>query len=91
MIVTNSLAKVVVSIAAWITPGTVGVTLWPFIFIHPKVQALNTRIVRHEEKHLEQYKRYWIVGFLPLYIYQFIRYGYKDMALEVEARAAERK
>jgi len=89
MIITNWTAKVIVKVAAWITPGTVGVTLWPFIFIYPTVEAQNERLIRHEKKHLEQYKRYWIVGFLPLYIYQFIRYGYKDMALEVEARAAE--
>ena len=89
MIITNWTATFIVKIAAWITPGTAGVTLWPFIFICPKSQAQNGRLIRHEQKHLEQYKRYWIIGFLPLYIYQFVRYGYKDMELEKEARAAE--
>jgi len=89
MIVTNFIAKLIVKIAAWITPGTKGVTLWPFIFICPKSQAQNGRLIRHEKKHLEQYKRYWIVGFLPLYLYQFIRFGYYNAPLEIEARAAE--
>ena len=76
----------IVKIAAWITPGTAGVTLWPFIFIYPPKEAKNLRLVKHELVHIDQWKRYWIVGFLPLYLYQFIKYGYKNMPLEIEAR-----
>jgi len=73
-----------------LTPGTEGVTLWPCIFIYPPEKE-NERLLKHEEKHLEQWKRYWILGFPFVYIYQFIRHGYKDMSLEIEARIAERE
>jgi len=92
MIITGFLARFIVWVAAKIVPGTVGVTIWPFIFIWPKKWAKNKKLVKHEQKHLEQYKRYWIVGFLPVYIYYSIKYGYWDNPLEIEARkAADRR
>ena len=45
--------------------------------------------IRHERKHQEQWQRYWYVGFLVLYVYQYLKYGYWDMPLEIEAREAE--
>ena len=44
--------------------------------------------IKHENKHVEQWWRYWVVGFLPVYLYQICRYGYYDAPLEVEAREA---
>lgn len=89
MIITNKIARWIVGAAEKITPGTDAVTVWPFIFIK-KEYANDQKLLRHERKHLEQWKRYWIVGFFPIYLYQFLRFGYKDMALEVEAREAEK-
>ena len=91
MIVSNWIAKIIVNLAGRMTPGTLGVTLWPFIFIYPEKWAKNKRLVKHEKKHLEQYKRYWIIGFLPIYIYYHVKYGFLDNPLEIEARASERK
>ena len=89
MIITNYIARVIVAIAAAITEGTRGVTLWPFIFIWPKKYAIDQRLIRHERKHLEQYKRYWIVGFLPVYLYYHFKLGYQKNPLEIEAREHE--
>ena len=91
MIVTSAVANWVVKFADRFNPiDTVGVTIWPFIFIWPAKHTENKRLVRHEKKHLEQWKRYWVVGFLPLYIWYHIRYGYINNPLEVEARFAEK-
>jgi hypothetical protein len=90
MIITNFIAKIIVKIADKLNDYNIcGVTIWPFIFIWPPASAQYETLIRHEKKHLEQYKRYWIVGFLPVYLYQFIKYGYRDMPLEIEARLAE--
>lgn len=86
MIISNAIAKIVIRIAKIFTPNVIGVTIWPFIFIYPKVFKDNQSLIRHEMVHIKQYKRYWIIGFLPVYIYQFIRYGYERMPLEIEAR-----
>lgn len=91
MIATNFIARLIVGLASKITPGTLGVTIWPFIFIWPKKYRGKGSLIRHEKKHLEQWKRYWIVAFLPVYCYQFIKYGYEKMPLEQEARVAEKK
>lgn len=85
MIITNWTARVIVWLAARITPGTLGVTIWPFIFIWPPEMAKRKKLVAHERVHLVQWRRYWIVGFPFVYVYQFLRYGYKNMPLEVEA------
>lgn len=45
---------------------------------------------RHELKHVEQYQRYGIPGFLVRYFYYQLRYGYHLNPLEIEAREAER-
>ncbi|WP_018630426.1 hypothetical protein [Niabella aurantiaca] len=50
----------------------------------------DERWVRHELKHIEQYKRYGVLGFLFRYLIQTIRHGYYNCPLEKEARAAER-
>ena len=49
----------------------------------------DLKLIKHEKKHLEQWKRYLIVGFLPMYIYYHIKYGYRANPLELEARRAE--
>lgn len=86
MIITNCISKIIVKIACWFLPNIKGITIYPFIFIYPSTFRINQTLVNHERKHLEQYKRYWIVGFLPLYIYYHIKYGYVKNPLEVEAR-----
>ena len=45
---------------------------------------------RHEECHKRQWRRGWYVGFLFLYLWYQLRYGYERNPYEVEARKAER-
>lgn len=49
----------------------------------------DERWLRHELKHIEQFKRYGIVGYLVKYTVASIRYGYYNNPFEVEAREAE--
>jgi hypothetical protein len=49
----------------------------------------NRPWVRHELKHVEQYQRFGMVGFLVRYIVYSVRHGYANNPLEVEARQAE--
>lgn len=50
---------------------------------------ISPRLLRHEQKHVEQYARYGTIGFLVRYAWYSLRYGYQRNPLEVEARAAE--
>ena len=50
----------------------------------------DQRWVRHEMKHVEQFKKYGFVRFLCLYAFESLRSGYYNNRFEKEARAAER-
>jgi len=49
----------------------------------------NTPWLRHEVCHVKQYRRYTFLGFLILYLWQYLRHGYYHNRFEKEARAAE--
>ncbi|RYY18650.1 MAG: DUF4157 domain-containing protein [Chitinophagaceae bacterium] len=49
----------------------------------------NERWVKHEMKHIEQYRRYGLIPFLWKYLIESIRHGYYNNRYEAEARAAE--
>ncbi|HEX6306722.1 MAG TPA: DUF4157 domain-containing protein [Longimicrobiales bacterium] len=64
------------------------VTLGRTIIVHPDVR-LSERLLRHELEHVRQWRRAPLT--FPLrYLWQHLRYGYRDNPYEVEARAAER-
>lgn len=92
MIVTNKIARWIVGIANRFNKGfnIVAVTIWPFIFLYPP-ESETLQLIRHERKHLEQWESYWLIGFLPVYFWQYKKYGYWNMPLEVEARNAEKQ
>lgn len=75
-----------VRIFCWFKKERFAVVLFGVAFYSvPKDQV--TRIwMRHEDCHKLQWKRYWYIGFLPVYLYQRFKYGYKKCPLEVEAR-----
>jgi hypothetical protein len=89
MIVTNWTAHLVVWFFSKITPDTWAVTLGWWIFIWPWCHATDERLIRHEQVHLRQWKRYWMVGFPFIYIYYHLKYGYQNNPLEIEARKEE--
>jgi hypothetical protein len=49
----------------------------------------SPRWVRHELKHVEQFKRMGFTRFLFVYAWYSFKYGYFNNPLEVEARLAE--
>ena len=50
-------------------------------------KTLDRQDVRiHEEVHMDQYERYTWIGFILLYSFYSIKYGYWNNPLEIEAR-----
>ncbi|MHA4843364.1 eCIS core domain-containing protein [Flavitalea antarctica] len=49
----------------------------------------DNRWVKHELKHVEQYRTHGFIGFLWKYTMESIRRGYYNNRFEVEAREAE--
>ena len=43
-------------------------------------------MIEHEYVHIEQWYRYWIIGFIILYIYELVTKGYYNNRFEKEAR-----
>jgi len=46
------------------------ITLWPFVFVRGKA---NERLIRHESIHVAQYNELFVVGFLVLYLYDWLK------------------
>ena len=65
-------------------------SFWRTIYVLPGNEN-NSRLLRHERKHLEQIERDGRVLFSIKYLYWLCRYGYQKCPYEVEARAAEWK
>ena len=71
------------------TFGYGGITLPPLgIYILPEHLA-NQRLIRHEQAHWRQWQRMGTVRFYAAYIWLWLRHGYRNHPLELEARAAE--
>jgi hypothetical protein len=71
------------------------ITLFPFVFIRDEG---DERVIRHESIHIIQYAELFVVGFLFLYAYDFIkgclkhkniRKAYGNVRFEQEAYAKE--
>ena len=67
VIVKNS--KLVKIINAF-NPRVRGITLFPFILIRDEG---DERIIRHESIHIAQYREMFVIGFLLLYLWDFVR------------------
>ena len=69
--------------------GFHGVALAPWgIYILPAAMH-SQRLIRHEQQHWRQWQRMGTVRYYATYLWQIVRYGYKNAPMEVEARAAE--
>lgn len=79
--------------AAWVLRAdSVALTLGRTIHLHNARSdefRADRRWVRHELKHVEQFRRYGFWLFLLLYLVESLRKGYHDNRFEVEAREAE--
>lgn len=80
-------------IAAWkLGSDNVALVLGKTIHLYnvTKQDFLNdTRWVRHELKHIEQFRQYGAFLFLWLYLIEWIKHGYTNNRFEIEAREAE--
>ena len=66
--------------------GFAGVALAPWgIFVLPE-HLNNQRLTQHELVHWQQYKRMGVVKYYATYLYQVLRYGYRNAPMEREAR-----
>lgn len=63
------------------------VTLSEHVFT--RLERLDESILRHEEVHVQQWKRLGLVRFPLRYLWFHLRYGYWRNPFEVEARSGE--
>ena len=52
------------------------------------VRRVSPELLAHEASHVDQWWRYYVIGFPFVYGYQLLRYGYWAAPLEIDARAA---
>ena len=67
IIVKNS---TLVKILSYFRPTLGGITLFPFIFLKDEG---DDRIINHESIHIAQYRELFVIGFLFLYLWDFVR------------------
>ena len=73
---------------AWVLrrTGFAGVALAPFgIYILPE-HVYSDSLIRHEQTHWQQYQRMGLVRYYLTYLYQVLKYGYRNAPMEREAR-----
>ena len=78
-------------VIAWVLKrtGFHGVALAPWgIYILPAAMH-SQRLIRHEQAHWRQWQRMGTVRYYATYLWQVVRYGYRNAPMELEARNAE--
>lgn len=73
------------------TFGYGGICLPPFGIYILAERMHEGWLVRHEQCHWEQAQRMGVLRWYVVYLWNNLRYGYRDNPLEIEARAAELK
>ena len=63
--------------------------LYPFMFFRDKREDVPDRLFRHELEHVYQVQREGWFKFYLKYLWYGLRYKYKNIPYEVEARLAE--
>ncbi|MBX3254326.1 MAG: DUF4157 domain-containing protein [Chitinophagaceae bacterium] len=79
--------------ARWLGVDNVAFTLGKTIHLHNATRhefLRDERWVKHELKHVEQFRQYGFVNFVVRYTVETIRKGYHNNKYEVEAREAEK-
>jgi len=80
--------------------GACAVTIGSHIFYDLDKPYVEERIRKHERKHVEQYKKYGLLGFLMVYFFWYILgrlngknhwQAYYANPLEIEAKKAEKE
>ena len=57
--------------------------------VYTPLARLSAATLRHEQAHIEQWRRHGALRFLALYVWYHFKYGYEGNPFEVEARRAE--
>jgi hypothetical protein len=57
--------------------------------VNKKTFLANARWVKHELCHIAQFKKYGLLPFIFLYLFECVKKGYYNNKYEVAARAAE--
>ena len=80
-------------------PGFCAMNLFGILFVRNKYKGrLSSRIINHESIHTAQYEELWYIGFLPLYIFFWVKnlfkfgfnhQAYKNIPFELEANDNE--
>jgi len=74
-------------IRAWLRLwGFHGITLPPLGIYILAEYLHDDRLIRHERVHWAQYQRMGAVKFYATYLWQVLRYGYRNAPMEREAR-----
>ena len=77
---------------SWFFP-VAAIALWPFVFFRPGCDRKET--VTHESIHILQYNELYVIGFLAIYLYDWLRglwkyteprEAYRRIRFEQEAR-----
>ena len=80
--------------ARWLGVDNVAFTLGKTIHLYNATAQEflhDARWVKHELKHVEQFKRYGFIPFIARYTIETIKRGYRNNKYEVEARRAEQE
>lgn len=64
-------------------PGVRSMTFFGIILT--RESKLSEKVINHEAIHFAQMKDYFYVFYYPVYLYQCIRYGYRNCPFEKEA------
>jgi len=74
--------------------SNVAFTLGKTIYLHNATRQeflQDERWVKHELKHVEQFRTYGFIPFIMKYVFETLKRGYHNNKYEVEARNAEKQ
>ena len=71
------------------TSGFAGMVLPPVSIFILAERIHSQRLIRHEQAHWRQWQRMGTVRFYATYIWLWLRHGYRNHPMEIEAREAE--
>jgi hypothetical protein len=75
-------------IVPWLIPGWAQAQVWGnFILIRRGIKVTE-QLLAHELAHVRQWQTLGIIPFMFLYVKYFLKHGYHDHPLELEAQAA---
>ena len=70
--------------------GYGGITLPPLAIFILAERINEAPLIKHEQCHWQQAQRMGVLRWYVTYIWQVLRYSYRNAPLEIEAREAER-